>query len=123
MLEEENGFIKNERQPVKFSWQRGERFKSFIEAGFAKSLEDAFLGVISDSKNRTNDASKIFHNLKTYKEKMLTEFPEDSENINTAESEETRSVFGASEEGNKVIQYLVTEKEWFSFHLWYRQTT
>ena len=29
------------------------------------------------------------------------------------ETEETRSVFGASEEGNKAIQYLVNEKKWF----------
>lgn len=49
-----------------------------------KSLEDAFLGVITDSKTRTNDPSKIFHNLKTYKEKMITDFPEDKENIELA---------------------------------------
>ena len=29
------------------------------------------------------------------------------------EIEETRSVFGASEEGNKAIQYLVNDKKWF----------
>jgi hypothetical protein len=32
---------------------------------------------------------------------------------NASESEETRSVFGASEEGNRAIQYLVDEKKWF----------
>ncbi len=35
------------------------------------------------------------------------------ENEGSSESEETRSVFGASEDGNKAIQYLVTEKGWF----------
>ncbi len=36
-----------------------------------------------------------------------------SNNLNMKESEETRSVFGASEEGNRAIQYLVEEKGWF----------
>jgi hypothetical protein len=35
------------------------------------------------------------------------------ENDGASESEETRSVFGASEDGNKAIHYLVTEKGWF----------
>ena len=35
------------------------------------------------------------------------------ENDGASESEETRSVFGASEDGNKAINYLVTEKGWF----------
>ena len=34
-------------------------------------------------------------------------------NGRTVESEETRSVFGASDDGNKAIQYLVSEKGWF----------
>jgi hypothetical protein len=36
-----------------------------------------------------------------------------SNDLNMTESEETRSVFGASEEGNRAIQYLVEEKKWF----------
>ena len=36
-----------------------------------KSLRDAFFGVITDSKTRTNDPYKIFGNLKTYKNKVL----------------------------------------------------
>ena len=36
-----------------------------------------------------------------------------TENESTVESEETRSVFGASDDGNKAIQYLVSEKGWF----------
>ena len=36
-----------------------------------------------------------------------------SENHEMTESEETRSVFGASEEGNRAIQYLVEERGWF----------
>ena len=35
------------------------------------------------------------------------------ENENTDESEETRTNFGASEDGNKAIQYLVEDKKWF----------
>jgi|FreactcultureFD7_1027221.scaffolds.fasta_scaffold36972_2 hypothetical protein len=35
------------------------------------------------------------------------------ENESITESEETRSVFGASEDGNRAIQYLVDEKGWF----------
>ena len=34
------------------------------------------------------------------------------ENESITESEETRSVFGASEDGNRAIQYLVDEKGW-----------
>lgn len=36
-----------------------------------------------------------------------------SENENTQESEETRTNFGATEDGFKAIQYLVSEKGWF----------
>ena len=36
------------------------------------------------------------------------------ENESITESEETRSVFGASEDGNRAIQYLVDEKGWFN---------
>jgi hypothetical protein len=36
-----------------------------------------------------------------------------SENESTEESEETRTNFGASEDGNKAIQYLVEDKKWF----------
>ena len=36
-----------------------------------------------------------------------------SDNHDMTESEETRSDFGASEEGNRAIQYLVEEKGWF----------
>lgn len=36
-----------------------------------------------------------------------------SEIDGSIESEETRSVFGASEDGNRAIQYLVAEKGWF----------
>ena len=35
------------------------------------------------------------------------------ENENTDESEETRTNFGASEDGNKAIQYLVEDRKWF----------
>lgn len=41
----------------------------------------------------------------------MVDFNSDIDGSN--ESEETRSVFGASEDGNKAIQYLVTEKGWF----------
>ena len=41
----------------------------------------------------------------------MAEYNSDVDGLN--ESEETRSVFGASEDGNKAIQYLVTEKGWF----------
>lgn len=46
-----------------------------------KSLRDAFFGVITDSKTRTNDPYKIFGNLKTYKNKILNESPEMSQDI------------------------------------------
>jgi hypothetical protein len=46
-----------------------------------KSLKDAFFGVITDSKTRTNDPYKIFGNLKTYKNKVLIESPEMSQDI------------------------------------------
>jgi cell wall-associated NlpC family hydrolase len=46
-----------------------------------KSLRDAFFGVITDSKTRTNDPYKIFGNLKTYKNKVLIESPEMSQDI------------------------------------------
>ena len=46
-----------------------------------KSLRDAFFGVITDSKTRTNDPDKIFGNLKTYKQKVLSESPEMSQEI------------------------------------------
>jgi len=36
-----------------------------------------------------------------------------SENENAQESEETRTVFGASEDGFKMLEYLVSEKGWF----------
>ena len=36
-----------------------------------------------------------------------------SENETRTESEETRTVFGASEDGFRAIQYLVEEKGWF----------
>ena len=36
-----------------------------------------------------------------------------SENESTEDSEETRTNFGASEDGNKAIQYLVEDKKWF----------
>jgi hypothetical protein len=36
-----------------------------------------------------------------------------SDILDMTESEETRSVFGASEEGNRAIQYFVEEKGWF----------
>ena len=36
-----------------------------------------------------------------------------SENENAQESEETRTNFGATEDGFKAIQYLVSEKGWF----------
>lgn len=36
-----------------------------------------------------------------------------SENESMDESEETRTNFGASEDGNKAIQYLVEDKKWF----------
>jgi len=36
-----------------------------------------------------------------------------TDNESTVDSEETRSVFGASDDGNKAIQYLVSEKGWF----------
>jgi len=35
------------------------------------------------------------------------------ENESAEESEETRTNFGASEDGNKAIQYLVEDKKWF----------
>lgn len=41
----------------------------------------------------------------------MTNSNEKNENI--SEPEETRSVFGASEEGNTAIQYLINEKGWF----------
>ena len=41
----------------------------------------------------------------------MVDFNSDIDGSN--ESEETRSVFGASEDGNRAIQYLVTEKGWF----------
>ena len=46
-----------------------------------KTLRDAFFGVITDSKTRTNDPNKIFGNLKTYKNKMLNDLPEMSQDV------------------------------------------
>lgn len=46
-----------------------------------KSLRDAFFGVITDSKTRTDDPYKIFNNLKTYKIQVLSESPEMSQDI------------------------------------------
>lgn len=46
-----------------------------------KSLRDAFFGVITDSKTRTDDPNKIFNNLKTYKTQVLSESPEMSQDI------------------------------------------
>lgn len=39
MLERDLGLIFPDQQPVKFSWQKAERFQSFVEAGLAESLE------------------------------------------------------------------------------------
>ena len=36
-----------------------------------------------------------------------------TDELNDDATEETRSVFGATEEGNRAIQYLVNEKKWF----------
>jgi hypothetical protein len=41
----------------------------------------------------------------------MTDFVSETPN---SESEETRTNFGASEEGNRAIQYFVSEKGWFS---------
>ena len=74
--------------------------KAFIQSEFwneeqtndPKSLRDAFFGVITDSKTRTNDPSKIFGNLKTYKNKVSNESPEMSQDIEESFSEAVESL-------------------------------
>ncbi len=46
-----------------------------------KSMRDAFFGVITDSKTRTDDPGKIYGNLKAYKNKMMEDSPEMSSDI------------------------------------------
>jgi len=57
-----------------------------------KSLRDAFFGVITDSKTRTNDPYKIFGNLKTYKNKVSSESPEMSQEIEQSFKEAVESL-------------------------------
>ena len=46
-----------------------------------KSIMDAFFGIITDSKTRTDDPYKIYGNLKAYKNKMTEDSPEMSQDI------------------------------------------
>jgi cell wall-associated NlpC family hydrolase len=57
-----------------------------------KSLRDAFLGIITDSKTRTNDPDKIYGNLQTYKAKVLNESPEMSQEIEQSYNEAVESL-------------------------------
>jgi len=52
-----------------------------------KSMRDAFFGVITDSKTRTDDPDKIYGNLKAYKNKMMEDSPEMSSDIERSFSE------------------------------------
>lgn len=49
------------------------RFWNIEQSNDPDTLLKAFLGVITDSKKRTNDPQKIYNNLKTYKNKLLEE--------------------------------------------------
>jgi cell wall-associated NlpC family hydrolase len=74
--------------------------KAFVQSEFwndeksndPKSLQDAFSGVITDSKTRTSDPYKIFQNLKTYKQKMISDFPDNNSEIGNAFDEAVESL-------------------------------
>ena len=57
-----------------------------------KSIRDAFFGIITDSKTRTDDPYKIYGNLKAYKNKMIEDLPEMSQNIEQSYNEAVESL-------------------------------
>lgn len=57
-----------------------------------KSIKDAFFGIITDSKTRTDDPSKIYGNLKAYKNKMMEDLPGMSQDIEQSFDEAVESL-------------------------------
>ena len=80
-----------------------------------KSLEDAFLGVIEDSKSRTSNPKDIYQNLKTYKKELESGSEADDSSIENAFNqavEQLKSDFPGFEEEPKAGNWLEEAKSW-----------
>lgn len=80
-----------------------------------KSLEDAFMGVIEDSKSRTSDPKDIYQNLKTYKKELDSESQLDKNSIQEAFDvavEKLKADFPNFSEESKSGTWLEEAKTW-----------
>jgi hypothetical protein len=80
-----------------------------------KSIEDAFVGVIEDSKSRTSNPEDIYQNLKAYKKELESESQADDSSIENAFNqaiEKLKSDFPGFEEESKSGTWLEEAKSW-----------
>jgi cell wall-associated NlpC family hydrolase len=80
-----------------------------------KSIEDAFIGVIEDSKSRTSNPKDIYQNLKAYKKELESESQADDSSIDNAFNqaiEKLKSDFPSFEEESKGGTWLEEAKSW-----------
>lgn len=80
-----------------------------------KSIEDAFMGVIEDSKSRTSNPKDIYQNLKAYKKELESESQADDSSIENAFNqaiEKLESDFPGFEEESKSGTWLEEAKSW-----------
>jgi len=80
-----------------------------------KSIEDAFVGVIEDSKSRTSNPKDIYQNLKAYKKELESESQADDSSIENAFNqaiEKLKSDFPGFEEESKSGTWLEEAKSW-----------
>lgn len=80
-----------------------------------KSIEDAFMGVIEDSKSRTSNPKDIYQNLKAYKKELESESQADDSSIENAFNqaiEKLKSDFPGFEEESKSGTWLEEAKSW-----------
>ena len=80
-----------------------------------KSIEDAFMGVIEDSKSRTSNPKDIYQNLKAYRKELESESQADDSSIENAFNqavEQLKSDFPGFEEESKAGTWLEEAKSW-----------
>lgn len=80
-----------------------------------KSIEDAFVGVIEDSKSRTSNPKDIYQNLKAYRKELESESQADDSSIENAFNqavEQLKSDFPGFEEESKAGTWLEEAKSW-----------
>lgn len=80
-----------------------------------KSIEDAFMGVIEDSKSRTSNPKDIYQNLKAYRKELESESQADDSSIENAFNQavgQLKSDFPGFEEESKAGTWLEEAKSW-----------